>query len=122
MVTMHRAKIMLITPPPLDEYQQDEVEFLKGFQQPRRNAATTKKYADACREVGHRLGIPVVDIWSAFMKVAGWKEGKTLEGSKELPPNSKLNELLIDGTLPFSCLVGLFILPFNRFASWRRWV
>lgn len=94
---------MLITPPPLDEYQQDEVELFKGFLQPRRNAATTKKYADACRDVGRRLGIPVVDIWSAFMKAAGWKGGHKLEGSKELPPNSKLNELLADGKSAKSC-------------------
>lgn len=105
---------MLITPPPLDEHQQDAVELLKGFMQPRRNAATTKKYADACREVGKHLDIPVVDVWSVFMKAAGWKEGQKLEGSKELPPNSKLNELLIDGAPLASAFLQRYLSGISR--------
>ena len=63
----------------------------------RRTAEATKKYADACRELGNRLGVPVVDIWSAFMKAAGWSEGEPLAGSINAPENKKLADLLSDG-------------------------
>ncbi|KAL9106241.1 MAG: hypothetical protein Q9227_008709 [Pyrenula ochraceoflavens] len=96
-IMAHKPRLMFITPPPLDEYQQDDTEALKGFTQPRRNAKNTKRYADACKELGNTINIPVADIWGAMMRVAGWEDGQPLEGSRERPPNSKLDEMLSDG-------------------------
>jgi hypothetical protein len=33
-------------------------------------------------ELGPELGVPVVDLWSAFIKPVGWKEGDALVGSR----------------------------------------
>lgn len=62
-----------------------------------RKASQTKKYADACRQVGNALNVPVADIWTAFMTAAGWVEGQPLPGSRDAPANKKLQALLSDG-------------------------
>ncbi|KAI1913578.1 hypothetical protein LOZ53_005339 [Ophidiomyces ophidiicola] len=90
-VRAQNTKLLLLTPPPVNEYKLEPT--------PARSAATTKKYADACREVGTALKVPVVDIWAAFMKEAGWTEGTPLAGSKDAPPNQALEQLLYDGIL-----------------------
>ncbi|WEW57814.1 hypothetical protein PRK78_003281 [Emydomyces testavorans] len=91
------TKVLLLTPPPVNEYQLSSLDREKGFDSPSRTAKNTKVYADACREVGNSLSIPVVDIWFAFMREAGWKEGEPLAGSKDVPANEKLAALLSDG-------------------------
>ncbi|KAL1957194.1 hypothetical protein VTO42DRAFT_6228 [Malbranchea cinnamomea] len=90
------TKLLLLTPPPVNQHQLEPSDWVK-VDNTRRTAENTKKYADACREVGNRLGVPVVDIWSAFMKAAGWKEGEPLAGSIDVPENEKLRALLSDG-------------------------
>ncbi|KAJ9218333.1 hypothetical protein DTO166G4_199 [Paecilomyces variotii] len=90
-------KILLLTAPPINEHQLVGFDARKGFSSPSRTAGNTKLYADACREVGSSLGIPVVDIWTAFMKAAGWQEGQPLVGSRDLPNNEILASLLSDG-------------------------
>ncbi|KAK2746099.1 hypothetical protein FQN57_003439 [Myotisia sp. PD_48] len=92
-----QTKVLLLTPPPINEYQLDKSP-LKGS----RSAENTKRYADACRKVGEECGkdsnnVAVVDIWSAFMAKAGWKEGQPLIGSKDVPENAMLAALLTDG-------------------------
>lgn len=97
------TKVLLLTPPPVNEYQLEAFDREKGFATPSRTAKNTKLYADACRDVGNALDTIVVDIWSAFMHEAGWTEGEPLAGSKEIPRNEKLAALLTDGTsiIPF---------------------
>ncbi|KAH8696064.1 GDSL Lipase/Acylhydrolase family protein [Talaromyces proteolyticus] len=91
-------KIIVITPPPINEYQLEITDFKKGIVgPPRRTAKTTKMYADACRDVAKSLGIPVADLWAAFMNAAQWKPGQPLAGSKESPVNERLASLLSDG-------------------------
>lgn len=97
-VNAQKTKILLLTPPPVNEYQLEPNDFAKGLRTLSRTATNTRIYADACREVGNSLGIPVVDIWSAFMKQAGWTEGQPLAGSKSAPANEKLAALLSDGS------------------------
>lgn len=72
-----------------------------------RTAETTKAYADTARAVGNELGVTVLDLWAVFMERAGWKsdegegEGEKslpLPGSKDVPGNQVLTELLCDGT------------------------
>jgi isoamyl acetate esterase len=95
-VTEHSPYIILITPPPIDERKQHAIDITKGYPL-RRSAENTKKYADAVREVAAELGIPVLDMWSRCMELAGWRPGQPLEGSKDLPPNPKFDDLFVDG-------------------------
>ena len=67
------------------------------YQDPIRSAEHTKKYADACRDVGAELGLVVLDLWSVFMAEVGWKEGEPLIGSKKVARNEGLDKLLNDG-------------------------
>ena len=88
-VAQHEARAILITPGPVNEHQ---------LANPGRTAANTKKYAEACREVGAKLKVPVVDLWTRFMTAAGWKEGQPLIGSKDVAPSHVMASLLSDGT------------------------
>lgn len=72
----------------MDEYQ---------FFDRQRTAEHTKMYADACREIGKELGVPVLDLWSVFMAEAGWRKGEPLAGSIINERNKVLGELLHDG-------------------------
>ena len=88
------TKIILVTPPPVDEYQ------LEADGAPRRRTAEgTKGYADACLDVAVELDAVVVDLWGIMMKKAGWdgKEGEVLVGSKKRERSGVLGELLKDG-------------------------
>ncbi|KAI5282867.1 hypothetical protein KEM54_002522 [Ascosphaera aggregata] len=89
LVLEQKTKIILLTPPPVNEHQ-------LPADSPR-VAWHTKKYVDACKDVGAQLNVPVVDVWTAFMHHAGWTEGKPLEGSIDLPANPRLQELFTDG-------------------------
>ncbi|EGD93615.1 GDSL Lipase/Acylhydrolase [Trichophyton tonsurans CBS 112818] len=91
------TKIVLLTPPPVNEYQLTAFDLSKGVTPLSRSANNTKLYAGACREVGKSLHVAIADIWSAFMREAGWVEGQPIAGSKEIPENPKLASLLIDG-------------------------
>ena len=96
-VTAQKPRLILITPPPVNEYKLEESDLVRGLTDPRRTAEHTKKYADACREVGKELGVAVLDIWSIIMAKAGWREGEPLVGSKNVARNEVLEGLLIDG-------------------------
>lgn len=87
-IEAHQPRIILITPGPVDEYQ---------FFVRQRTAEHTKLYADACREIGKELGVPVLDLWSVLMAEAGWREGEPLPGSIKTERNKVLGELLHDG-------------------------
>lgn len=96
-VTAHGPQILLVTPPPVNEYQLTIRDALKGCTVPQRTAANTKSYAAACRKVGKELNVPVVDLWHAYMSKAGWKEGEPLTGSRDVDRNEILESLLQDG-------------------------
>jgi hypothetical protein len=57
----------------------------------------TKVYAEAAKEVGASLDIPVADIWTSFMSTVGWKEGQALVGSRDVPNNDQFSKLFTDG-------------------------
>ncbi|KAI5300618.1 hypothetical protein KEM56_002321 [Ascosphaera pollenicola] len=84
-----KTKFVLLTPPPINEHQLEPDSA--------RTTWHTRKYAEACKEVGAELNVPVVDVWTLFMHYAGWKEGQPLEGSKDVPANPKLAALFTDG-------------------------
>ena len=89
--------MILITPPPVDEYRLEESDPYNGVPERLRTAEHTKLYADACREVGAEVGVEVLDLWSIFIAKAGYKDGQPLPGSKKTERNSVLGELLRDG-------------------------
>jgi isoamyl acetate esterase len=93
-------KIILLTPPPVNEYQlPDSSNEVEGIRPVVRTANHTKLYADAASEVASELGVPIADIWTAFMTAAGWQEGLPLVGSREIPINHTLSSFFTDGLL-----------------------
>lgn len=93
----HSPHIVLITPPPVDERLCEANDRAKGINVTRRTAENTARYAQGIRNVGKELNLPVLDLWSAFMKVAGWNEGEALPGSGSIPQNPVLAGLMHDG-------------------------
>lgn len=90
-VQLHGTKVIFIVPPPVDEWQ---------LETPNRNAAHTALYAGACREVAAELDLPALDLWTIFMRKAGWdpeKDDMDLIGSRAAPPSQVLRDLLSDG-------------------------
>jgi isoamyl acetate esterase len=96
-VLAHHAKVLLITPAPVDEHQLEPNDLATGYSGLQRTARNTKRYADACRELGKQLDSPTVDLWTVFMEAAGWKKGGPLPGAKEADRNQVLGSLLLDG-------------------------
>ncbi|KAJ5287149.1 GDSL Lipase/Acylhydrolase family protein [Penicillium angulare] len=90
-------RIVLITPPPINEYQLEGFDHAKDTAHPSRTAAITKTYGEAVKEVGKSLNVPVADIWTAFMTSVGWQEGQPLIGSRDAPRNENFDSLFIDG-------------------------
>ncbi|KAE8163284.1 GDSL Lipase/Acylhydrolase family protein [Aspergillus tamarii] len=97
MVKIQNPRIFLLTPPPVNQYQLEVFDASEGVPHPSRTAAQTRKYADAVIELGKDLDVPVVDLWSAFMRYVGWKEGDVLVGSREAPNNEDFEALFTDG-------------------------
>lgn len=88
------AKVLLVTPGPVDEWQLDgDGSRLKS----QRTAENTRRYAEACRGLGRGVGVPVVDLWTLFMEQAGWREGAALVGGKGVGRSGVLGKLLVDG-------------------------
>ncbi|EAT79649.2 hypothetical protein SNOG_12849 [Parastagonospora nodorum SN15] len=101
-VAAHDPRIILVSPPPINEHLTWARDQFVGYPSPARVASTTKEYADGVCEVGARLGVPVVNLWEKFMEKAdfqldAWKLGDPLAGSLGVPPNDALVELMYDG-------------------------
>ena len=97
LVAVHKPRLILITPPPINEYQLEDGDRERGFVEASRTAEHTRTYAIACRHIGKELDVPVLDLWAAMMAKAGWKEGEKLVGSKAAPRNEILDSMLSDG-------------------------
>ncbi|KZM20268.1 uncharacterized protein EKO05_0003630 [Ascochyta rabiei] len=98
------VKILLITPPPIDEWGFDR------WDEPGRSArtaVTAREYAEEVRRVGDEMGVAVVDLWGACMEEAtvGWNAPCRTErgvdilmpGDKRAERNEVLARLLHDG-------------------------
>ena len=87
-------KIILVTPPPVDEYQLENNPPLNV-----RTAERTKSYADSCRRLGEEMDVAVLDLWAIMMEKAGWKgtDGEVLVGSRKRERSDVLGEMLHDG-------------------------
>ncbi|KAF1972355.1 SGNH hydrolase [Bimuria novae-zelandiae CBS 107.79] len=101
-VTAHNPKIVLIAPAPIDEHLVWDDDKTKGRHAVSRKNAVLKQYSEAAVELGDKLGVPVVNLWKAFMAKTGWKaeewkESEPIVGSLEMPQNEELVRLLSDG-------------------------
>jgi isoamyl acetate esterase len=70
-----KTSIILISPPPVNTYQR-EVD-LQSRDPPKlldRTFDVTRKYAEAVVNVGERMKIPVLDVWTALYDAAGRNE------------------------------------------------
>ena len=67
----------------------------------RRTASTTAQYAQTVRSLGSELSLPVLDVWTVMMALAGYddptSESEPLPGSKDAPQNDVLQSFLQDG-------------------------
>ena len=101
-VVAHKPLIILVTPPPINEHLQWITNKERGFESLSRVAPRTKGYADGACDVGRKLGVPVVDLWRAFMSRTGWdvntwRRGQPIPGSVDVAQNDALVELMYDG-------------------------
>lgn len=100
LVQAHNPKIILVTPPPVDEALCEKLELeVWGIDVVRRTAEVVSQYAQVVRDVGSEMDVAVLDIWSAFMEKVGWKFGQPLIGAKGVSQieGLELPTLLIDG-------------------------
>lgn len=107
-------RIILITPPPIEETYIANEDAKNGYTEVRRFNQKTALYAEAVTKVGRETGTPVVDLWSIFMAKAGWEGGYHGSGGDRIPgtlaagQSKILSELLIDGmSYGFVCWLGM---------------
>lgn len=97
-VQAQAPRIIIVSPPPINEHVCLENDKLKGFNKPRRHANHTKMYAVAAQEIARRHGVAFIDLYELFMNHAGGsKRDQSLQGSLDLPPNPFIRMLLHDG-------------------------
>lgn len=97
-VREQNPRVILVTPPPINEYACEEQDRSKGYYEPRRKASHTALYAEAVRRVGAEQRVTVLDLNRVFLERAGQKpDDAVLEGSKEKPLNTFLRMHLLDG-------------------------
>ncbi|KZV99078.1 SGNH hydrolase [Exidia glandulosa HHB12029] len=69
-----RTKILFISPPPIDaDARAADLASRNPPLAPDRTWDNTKAYADAVKEVGKELSVPVADAWTAIWDAAGHK-------------------------------------------------
>ncbi|OCK78432.1 SGNH hydrolase [Lepidopterella palustris CBS 459.81] len=96
-IVAHKPRVILVTPPPVNEHLQWIRDKARGFERVSRTAVATKSYADAVCELGKELGIPVLNLWKTFISKTGWKIEEPIPGSMEINENSILEDLMHDG-------------------------
>ncbi|KAI1761739.1 SGNH hydrolase [Hypoxylon sp. FL1150] len=102
-VKAHNPKILLITPPPLDEIRIEVLDLAKGHPQATRQAANSAKYSETAREVAREIpGVTLIDLQDAIMDEAIALTPSFTKGSS--PPlgypggqRGALEQLLPDG-------------------------
>jgi lysophospholipase L1-like esterase len=97
-------RIILVTPPPVDErslVEADQTKYPGMGAIMRRTAVTTAKYAQAVRDLGDELQMPVLDIWTAMLEQAGYsaknRSPKVFPGSTDDALSYTLEQFLHDG-------------------------
>ncbi|QPH01297.1 hypothetical protein C2857_005496 [Epichloe festucae Fl1] len=103
-IKQHRPKILLVTPPPVDEIKVTRLNLAEGHASALRTSATTAAYSEKAREVARENpGVVLIDLWTAVMDKAmsmapqDWKPGSPWLGSPENGQQGGLDSLLPDG-------------------------
>jgi lysophospholipase L1-like esterase len=107
-ITGQGCKILLVTPPPINEYQLLVGDLEKGHPAITRLAEVTAQYAAVVREVAAEFkdrNVVLIDLWTALMKRAMMETPKDgldqfdskVIGSRTVPENEGLRRLLVDG-------------------------
>lgn len=70
-IKAHNPKILLITPPPLDEIQSSLIDIEHGHKEPVRKASVSAQYSETVRQVAAEVpGVVLVDLQKALMEKA----------------------------------------------------
>ncbi|KAL3417334.1 gdsl lipase acylhydrolase family protein [Phlyctema vagabunda] len=109
-VKAHNPKILLVTPPPIDEPVCEEGDKARGYAEVTRRQTVTFKYAEAIRTIGAEAkekeqNVFVVDLWWAMMNEAIKRtldrpadaSPEYLLGTLESGKSDGFRELLVDG-------------------------
>lgn len=102
-IKAHNPKILLVTPPPVDEIQCKKSDLTNGWPDVSRYAALSAEYSQIARDVAAETGVVSVDLYQALIDYAVAKtpgydpQGKARLGTFELGESGKLGELLPDG-------------------------
>lgn len=104
-VRAHNPKILLVTPPPVDEIHLETMDREKGWPELTRHAALSAEYSQIARDVAAaHPGVVLVDLWQAVMDEAaartpGWTAtpGGPLLGTFASGQRGALEQLLPDG-------------------------
>jgi hypothetical protein len=102
-ITSHKPKILLATPPPLDEIRLTELDLEAGHPGATRLAKVSASYAETVRHVAaENPGVVLVDLWRALMdtaiaKTPGFDPKGSMLGDPESGRRGHLEHLLPDG-------------------------
>ncbi|KAI0592951.1 SGNH hydrolase-type esterase domain-containing protein [Biscogniauxia sp. FL1348] len=70
-ITAHNPKILLVTPPPLDQLRLEELDRAYGHEEVTRQAAVSAAYSEMCRKVASEVpGTVLIDLQKAIMEKA----------------------------------------------------
>jgi lysophospholipase L1-like esterase len=73
-IAAHKARILLITPPPIDEVRIDELDRAKGHKEATRKSKISAQYAQVAREVAAAVpNVILIDLEKAMLDVASSK-------------------------------------------------
>lgn len=100
----HRPKILLVTPPPLDEIRNEELDMADGFPCSLRQAGISAGYSQRVRDIAARNpDVVLIDLWKGIMDKAielapeTYKEGGPWPGTPENGQRGGLKTLMPDG-------------------------
>lgn len=103
-IRAHNPKILLVTPPPVDEIRLQEIDVAYGHPAAIRSSAISASYAEKAREVARENpGVVLIDLWQAIMGEAismspeDYQPGGPWLGSPENGKQGGLAKLLPDG-------------------------
>lgn len=103
-VKAHKPKILLVTPPPLDELKTTKLDMANGHPRSTRSSKTSASYSEVAREVAREnTDVTLIDLWRAIMDKAismsphDYKPDGPWLGCPENGKPGGLDELLPDG-------------------------
>jgi len=95
---------VLVTTPPVNEYQLNDDYRSDGTVDKTRSARNAMAYAEACRVVGEELiaaddtlELVVCDLWSKMMVHCGWRGQVPIIGSLQTDEVEEMSNIFRDG-------------------------